>query len=171
MSILLYIPVSYQLQLFHKLWFFYSRKSFVILCQTITDSVMYTVSPMGFDLSLQLDQTTLPPWAKSTTTLCTGDSGIPRRQYSDMRKSIRSAFRRYTSPLRTAFALDVLLARCPIEPFRRTLDVPPKLSSLCTQISSLSLSRRTGNTNTSLHSTTTSLHMPGQCPSAPKLQQ
>ena len=43
MSILLYIPVSYQLQLFHKLWFFYSWKSFVILCQTITDSVMMEV--------------------------------------------------------------------------------------------------------------------------------
>ena len=78
---------------------------------------------------------------------------------------------RFTSPLRTASALDVLLARCPIEHSLRILDVPLKPSSWCTQTSSPFLSRRTGNTNTLLHSTMTSHHTPGQCPFAPKLQR
>ena len=36
MCILLCMPLSYQLQLLHKLWCFYSWQSFVILCQIIT---------------------------------------------------------------------------------------------------------------------------------------
>ena len=40
MCILLYIPMSCQLQLFHEFWSFYLWESFIILCQIITDSVM-----------------------------------------------------------------------------------------------------------------------------------
>ena len=48
---------------------------------------------------------------------------------------------------------------------------PRRASKAYTQISSPSLSRRTGNTNTLSYFMTTSHHTPGQCPSAPKLQR
>ena len=92
-------------------------------------------------------------------------------QLSNMHKSICSTFRRFTFSLRTVSALDVLLARCPIEHSLRTLNMPPKLLSLCTQISSPSLSHHTGSTNILLHFTTISHHTPELCPFTPKLQQ
>jgi len=90
-------------------------------------------------------------------TLCTGDSGTPRRKYSDVHKSIRNASQRSTFLLRIVFALDVLLAKCPIELSQRTKDVLPSPLSWCTLISNPSRLRHTGSLNMSLPSTTISL--------------
>ena len=58
-------------------------------------------------------------------TLCTRDLGTPQRKSSDMHANIRSAFRISTFQLRIVFALDVLLAKCPIELSQRMKDVLP----------------------------------------------
>ena len=62
-------------------------------------------------------------------TLCTGDLGTPRRKSSDVHANIHSTFRISTFQLRIVFALDVHLARCPIELSLRMKDVPPSLLS------------------------------------------
>jgi len=104
-------------------------------------------------------------------TLCTGDAGTPQRKSFNARKSIRSTSQRFTFLLRTVFALDVLLARCPIELPQRTKDVLPSPSSWCTLISNPSRLCRTGSLNMLLPSTMISPLTPGLCPFTPKLQQ
>jgi len=104
-------------------------------------------------------------------TLCTGDLGTPQRKYSDTHRNICSTSRRSTFQLRIVSALDVLLARCPIELSQRMKDVPPSPLSWCTLISNPSWLHHTGSLNMSLHSMMTLLLMPGPCLFTPKLQR
>ena len=103
-------------------------------------------------------------------TLCTGDLVTPQRKSSDVHANIHSAFRISTFQLRTVFALDVLLARCPIEPSQRMKDILPSLLSQCTLISSPSWFSRTRNSNMLSPSTMISPLTPGLWHCAPKPQ-
>ena len=58
-------------------------------------------------------------------TLCTRDLGTPQRKSSDMHTNICSAFQISISQLRIVFALDALLAKCPIELSLRMKDMLP----------------------------------------------
>ena len=90
---------------------------------------MNVASYSGLDLSWQLDLTISPPWAKWIMTLCTGDLGTPQGKSSDVCTNIRSTFWISTFQLRIVFALDVLLAKCPIKLSQKMKDVLPSLSS------------------------------------------
>ena len=56
-------------------------------------------------------------------TLCTEDLGTPQRKSSDVHTNIHSTFWISTFQLRIVFALDVLLAKCPIKLSLRMKDV------------------------------------------------